>query len=157
MPPVKFDGRIWVRRGPARCLANGRDERILNEKRRRKNIPFDIHPVPSAKITALSRAIFEDEYLPAAFTRDVLAANSRSYEERLASCKLVSSPEEPVPTILGLLAIGRNPRDFIPGAYIQFLRLDGGDLADPVSDEEKIGGHPREMIRRAEAKLAAHN
>jgi predicted HTH transcriptional regulator len=48
MPPVKFDGRIWVRSGPSRCLANEQDERILNEKRRYKNIPFDIYPAPSA-------------------------------------------------------------------------------------------------------------
>jgi ATP-dependent DNA helicase RecG len=157
MPPVKFDGRIWVRSGPSRCLANEQDERILNEKRRYKNIPFDIYPVPSAKISVLSRVIFEEEYLPAAFAQDVLAANSRSYEERLASCKMVVSPGEPVPTILGLLAIGKSPQDFIPGAYVQFLRIDGINLADPVSDEEKIGGPLIEMTRRAEAKLAAHN
>ncbi len=157
MPPVKFDGRIWVRGGPRRCLANAQDERILNEKRRCKNIPFDIYPVPSAKITDLSRTVFELEYLPAAFARDVLAANSRTYEERLASCKMIVSPEDPVPTILGLLAIGKRPQDFISGAYIQFLRIDGTELSDPVIDEERIGGAIVEMLRRTEEKLAAHN
>ncbi len=157
MPPVKFDGRIWVRGGPGRCLANEQDERILTEKRRYKNIPFDIYPVPPAKVSDLSRVIFEAEYLPAAFARDVLDANSRTYEERLASCRMIASPDDPTPTILGLLAIGKSPQDFIPGAYIQFLRIDGPELADPVIDEEKIGGAVVEMLRRAEEKLAAHN
>jgi ATP-dependent DNA helicase RecG len=45
----------------------------------------------------------------------------------------------------------------LPGAYIQFLRLDGIALADPVIHEEKIGGTLAEMLRRTEEKLVAHN
>ncbi|NLF25484.1 MAG: transcriptional regulator [Deltaproteobacteria bacterium] len=157
MPPVKYDGRIWIRTGSRRAIANEQEERILNEKRRHKNLPFDIYPIPTAEITDLSRVIFENEYLPAAFAADVLKENSRSYEERLASCKMIVSPSEPTPTMLGLLAIGKSPQDFLPGAYIQFLRIDGTKLADPVIDEAKIGGAVVEMLRRAEDKLNAHN
>ncbi|WP_419607179.1 helix-turn-helix domain-containing protein, partial [Thiolapillus sp.] len=131
MPPVKYDGRIWIRTGPRRAIANEQDERILNEKRRYKNIPFDIYPIPSAQITDLSRIIFENEYLPAAFAADVLEANNRTYEERLASCKMIVSPDETTPTVLGLLSIGKTPQDFLSGAYAQFLRIDGIELADP--------------------------
>ena len=45
-------------------------------KRRYKNLPFDIYPVPSTKIGDPSRVIFENEYLPAAFAADVLEANN---------------------------------------------------------------------------------
>lgn len=157
MPPVKFDGRIWIRTGSRRSLANEQEERILNEKRRYKNIPFDIYPIPSAKITDLSKSVFENEFLPAAFATDVLEANSRTYEERLATCKMVVSPENTTPTVLGLLAIGKSPQDFLPGAYIQFLRINGTDLADQVIDEENIGGTMVDMLRRAEEKLKSHN
>ncbi len=157
MPPVKYDGRIWIRTGPRRALANEQEERILNERRRYKNLPFDIYPVPTAKLTDLSKSIFENEYLPQAFAEDVLEANGRSYEERLASCRMIVSPEETTPTVMGLLAIGKSPQDFLPGAYIQFLRIDGTELADPVIDEEEIGGGVVEMLRRAEEKLKAHN
>ncbi len=157
MPPVKYDGRIWIRTGPRRAIANEQDERILNEKRRYKNIPFDIYPIPSAQITDLSRIIFESEYLPAAFAADVLEANNRTYEERLASCKMIVSPDETTPTVLGLLSIGKTPQDFLSGAYVQFLRIDGIELADPVIDEEDIGGTLVEMLRRTEEKLSAHN
>ncbi len=157
MPPVKYDGRIWIRTGPRRSIANEQEERILNEKRRYKNIPFDIYPVPGAKITDLSKTIFENEYLPAAFAADVLESNGRTYEERLASCKMIVSPDDTMPALLGLLAIGKSPQDFLPGACIQFLRINGTELADPVIDEENIGGAMVEMLRRTEEKLKAHN
>ena len=72
MPPVKYEGRIWVRTGPRRSIANAQDERILNEKRRYRNMSFDNHPIPAAAIRDLSRTIFENEYLPSAFADDVL-------------------------------------------------------------------------------------
>lgn len=157
MPPVKYDGRIWIRTGPRRAIANEQEERLLIERRRCKNLPFDIYPIPSAKVEDLSRSIFENEYLPSAFAPDVLEENNRTYEERLASCKMIVSPENTTPTVLGLLALGKSPQDFLPGASIQFLRIDGTELADPVADEEKIGGAVVEMLRRAEEKLRAHN
>lgn len=157
MPPVKYEGRIWIRTGPRRSLANEQEERILNEKRRYKNLPFDIYPVPSAKLGDLSRVIFENEYLPQAFAQDVLEANGRTYEERLASCRMIVAPDDATPTVIGLLAVGKRPQDFLPGAYIQFLRIDGTELADPVIDEQEIGGGMVEMLRGAEEKLKAHN
>ena len=157
MPPVKYEGRIWIRTGPRRSIANEQEERMLNEKRRYKNLPFDIYPVPSANITDFARVIFENEYLPAAFATDVLDANSRTYEERLASCKMIVSPNDTTPTVLGLLTLGKTPQDFLPGAYIQFLRINGTELADPVIDEENIGGTLVDMLRRTEEKLKSHN
>jgi len=157
MPPQKYDGRIWIRTGPRRALANEQEERILNEKRRYKNLPFDIYPLPSAKLSDLSRVIFENEYLPQAFAQDVLEANGRSYEERLASCRMIVAPDDTTPTVMGLLAMGKQPQDFLPGAYIQFLRIDGTELSDPVIDEEEIGGSIADMLRRTEEKLKAHN
>jgi len=157
MPPVKYAGRIWIRTGPRRAIANEQEERILIEKRRHKNLPFDLHPVPSASVNDLSRSIFLNEYLPAAFAPDILDTNKRSYEERLASCKMIVSPTDATSTVLGLLAIGKSPQDYLPGAYIQFLRIDGRELADSVIDEANIGGPLVEMLRRCEEKLVAHN
>jgi ATP-dependent DNA helicase RecG len=105
MPPVKYEGRVWIRTGPRRAIANEQEERILTEKRRYKNIPFDIYPIPTAKLSDLSRLVFENEYLPTAFASDILEANGRTYEERLASCKMIVSPLELTPTVLGLLAV----------------------------------------------------
>ncbi|MBF2760561.1 MAG: putative DNA binding domain-containing protein [Ectothiorhodospiraceae bacterium AqS1] len=155
--PVRYKGRIWIRTGPRRDIAGANDERILNEKRLHKDIYFDQYPLRSATIENLSRSIFENEYLPRAFAPDALEADDRSYEERLASCRMVVSKEDTTPTVVGLLAIGKSPQDFLPGAYIQFLKIDGKELADEVIDEHEIRGNIVEMLRATEGVLKAHN
>ncbi len=155
-PPVRYDGRIWIRVGPRRALATGQDERILNERRRFRDLPFDLHPMPSAGFAELSRTAFEDDYLPLAFAPDILAANERTLEQRLAACRMIVAADELTPTVLGLLTIGRAPRSLLPCAYIQFLRIQGTEWGDPITDEQAIEGSLATMMRRLDDKLNAH-
>ena len=155
-PPVRYEGRIWIRIGPRRGLASAQDERILNEKRRYRDLHFEAHPIAASSLRDLSRAIFEQEYLPNAVAADVLAANERSFEQRLASCGMVVSADEPTPTVLGQLVLGISPRTWIPGSYIQFLRIHGTTLGDPIADEAEIDGTIGSMLRRLDEKLNAH-
>ena len=156
-PPVRCRGRIHIRIGPRRGIATAQDERILNERRRFRDIPFDINPVPSATLPDLDLLQFEREYLAQAFAPDILESNDRSMGERLAATKMVSSIDDTTPTILGLLVIGKNPQDFLPGGYIQFLRLAGTEVTDPILDEEEIGGTIPDILRRLDEKLNSHN
>lgn len=156
-PPVRYKGRIHVRWGPRKGLATAQDERILNERRRHHDRPFDVQPIRDANISELNRLRFEQEYLPALVARDVLEANGRSYVQRLAATKMVISEDDTTPTTLGLLVIGSTPSDWLPGAYTQFLRLAGNDLTAPVVDEDSIHGTTADQIRRLEDKLIAHN
>lgn len=156
-PPVRYRGRTWIRIGPRRGLATAQDERILNERRRHLDLPFDMRPVRSATVADLSRARFEEEYWPAAVAPDVLAANDRTYEERLAAARMIASIDDRVPTVAGILTLGARPRDFLPGAYVQFLRIAGAGLADPIQDEAKIDGPLADVVRRTEEKLQAHD
>jgi ATP-dependent DNA helicase RecG len=156
-PPVRYKGRIWVRVGPRRAYATSQDERILNEKRRFRDLPFDVQPLPSCRLSSLSRTLFEQEYLPNAFAPDVLAANERSFEQRLAACRMIASVEDPTPTVLGLLVLGITPRDWMPGAYIQFLRLAGKQLSDPIVDEALMDGPLVQVLRRIDEKVDSHN
>ncbi|MDR1626103.1 MAG: putative DNA binding domain-containing protein [Spirochaetia bacterium] len=156
-PPVKYDGRIWVRTGPRRALANEQEERILNEKRVSCLIPYDVKPIPGARLGDISRTFFEEEYLPSAFAPDVLKENHRMYEERLASCKMVKSAHEPVPTFIGIISLGKKPQDFVYGSYIQFLRIDGSDVDSPIIDELEIKGRLTEIYKTAEMKFTAYN
>jgi ATP-dependent DNA helicase RecG len=156
-PPVRYKGRIHVRWGPRRGLASAQDERILNERRRHHDRPFDVQPVKGATLDDLDRLRFEQEYLPSLVARDVLQANDRSLEQKLAAAKMIASEAEPIPTVLGLLVCGFAPADWIPGVYAQFLRIAGSDLTDPIVDEEAIHGTVADQIRRLEDKLEAHN
>ena len=156
-PPVLYDGRIWIRLGPRRGIATVQDERILNERRKYRDLPFDIQPVPSSTLNALSRVMFEGEYLSNAFASDIVAANERSYEQRLSACRMIAQADNPIPTVLGLLVLGKSPRDWLPGAYVQFLRIRGTEWSDPVVDEAAIDGPLGQIIRRLDEKLDAHN
>ena len=155
-PPVRYEGRTWIRFAPRRGLASAQDERTLNEKRRYRDIHFEAHPITACTLGDLSRPIFEQEYLPNAFAADVLAANDRTYEQRLASCGMVAASDEPIPTVLGLLVLGITPRTWLPGSYIQFLRINGNTLTDPIADEAEIDGTIGDMLRRLDEKLNAH-
>lgn len=154
-PPVRLDGRIWIRTGPRRGQASAQDERVLSEKRRHRDRSFDTHPVGGSSLDDLSRSYFENEYLPQAVARDVLDVNGRSYEERLASLGMIASVDDPTPTVVGLLALGKSPRTWVPSAYIQFLRIRGMQWGDPVADEAELDGNLDTMLRRLEEKLKA--
>lgn len=156
-PPVRYKGRIQVRWGPRRGLATAQDERILNERRRHRDRPYDVQPVREATLDEIDRLRFEQEYLPALVAPDVLMANERSYEQKLAATKMVLSDTDPIPTVLGLLIIGKSRADWIAGNYTQFLRFAGTDLTAPTTDEETIHGTVTDQIRRLEEKLTAHN
>lgn len=155
-PPVRYEGRIWIRIGPRRGLASAQDERVLNEKRRHRDLPFDVCPLPQCPFNELNRPVFEGEYLPNAFAPDVIEANERSYEQRLAACRMISAADDPIPTVLGVLTIGSSPRTWLPCSFIQFLRIRGVDWGDPIADEENIEGTLSTLLRRLDEKLRAH-
>ena len=155
-PPVRFRGRIHVRIGPRRGVAAAQDERILNERRRHGDIPFDTRPLRSTKLSDLDTLYFEREYLTRAFAPDILEANDRSIEEQLAATKMIHSPDEPIPTVLGILVLGKDPQWFLPGAYVQFLRFGGAESFD-VIDSQEVRGTVADVLRRLDDKLVSHN
>ena len=156
-PPVRCRGAIHIRTGPRRGIATAQDERILNEKRRYLERPFDLYPIPTTSVSDLNLALFNYEYLPQAFSPEILEANDRSLNEQLAATKMIVAADDPTATILGILTIGKNPQDFLPGAYVQFLRIDGNELADPILDSQEIRGAIPDQVRRLDDKLMAHN
>ncbi len=156
-PPVRFRGRTWIRIGPRRAVASAQDERRLNEKRRHRDRHFDSLPVPTATLSDLDLRRFEEEYLPRAVAAETLELNDRSVEERLAATKMIVSADDPTPTICGLLVLGKRPRDFLPGACVQFLRVAGRDLSDSITDNALCDGPIISAVDRAEEKLRSHN
>lgn len=153
-PPVRYNGRVWVRIGPRRAQATAEEERRLSEKRRTKDQPFDLRPVPTASRDDLDEELFRRVYLPSAVSFDVLEQNQRSVAEQLQSLRFVTADAQP--TVLGLLTVGKDPRQFLPGAYVQFLRLDGDDLSDPIKDQKEIDGALPDLLRSLDSVFEAH-
>lgn len=139
-PPVRYNGRAWIRVGPRRATATGEEERRLNERRRYRDLPFDARPLSSATVQALDDVLFRRVYLPSAVAEDVLRENNRSLEDQLLAARF-AHPGPPVcPTVVGVLTVGKDPTEWVPGAYIQFVRFDGTQLTDPVKTAREIRG-----------------
>ncbi len=155
-PPVRFKGRVCIRVGPRRAYASAEEERRLSEKRRSKDLPFDLRAITAANLTDLDFGRFTREYLPAAVAQDVLAANERSIEQQLASLRFIAVEPPNHPTVAGLLVIGKAPEDFLAGAYIQFLRLAGDQLTDPIAARHEIYGPVLDILRRIDEVLLAN-
>lgn len=155
-PPVRYQGRVWIRIGPRRDLATPEDERRLSEKRRARDLPFDIRPIVPSTLADLDLELFLREYVPSSLANDVLAENNRPVEQKLASLRFTSPAPDSTPTSLGLLVVGKDSREFLPGAYIQFLRIDGKELTDPIKDQAEISGPLAELLTKLEDKLQAH-
>jgi len=155
-PPVKFKGTIWIRTGPRRGIASPDDERRLNEKRRFRDLPADIQPIASAGLDAVDELLFRRTYLPSAVSIDILDQNQRSLEHQLIAAKF-AHPGSPVcPTLIGVLAVGKAPTDWVPGAYLLFLRIDGAALGDPVKDSREVRGALPDLLSEVDDLLKAN-
>lgn len=150
-PPVRYKGRIYIRVGPRRAIANADEERRLSERRRSLDLPFDSRPVAGATMADLDMYDFTARLLPAMLPADVLAENDRTNLQRLAALRLASL--NGAPTAAGLLAIGTDPLSILPGAYVQFLRLDGDGLDAPIRDEKQMSGTLLEVLRQLDEVL----
>lgn len=146
-PPVRFNGRVWVRVGPRRATATPEEERRLSEKRRSKDLPFDLRPLASASLDDLDLDLFRRVYLPSSLAIEIIEENQRSVEQQLTSMRFATVEPQPKPTILGVLVVGNEPRQFVPGSYIQFLRIEGTELTDPIKDQKEIGGPLPDLLR----------
>jgi ATP-dependent DNA helicase RecG len=155
-PPVRFEGRTYIRVGPRRATATPEEERRLNEKRRARDLPFDLRPFISATLDDLDLENFQHEYLTSALAPEVLAENQRSLLQKLISLRFATPEPNSAPTSLGILVAGKEPRQFIPGFYLQFVRFDGTELTDPIRDQKDIGGSLVTLLRYTDEVLQAN-
>lgn len=150
-PPVRFQGRVWVRVGPSVREGSAADERRLAERRRANDLPFDSRPAAGASLAALDTDFLREHYLPSAIDRDVLNRNTRSFDEQLRSLRLA---HEGVPTWGALIAFAVDPLAFVPGASVQFLRLHGSDVTAPIVTQRRLAGRLDDVIRQLDELLA---
>lgn len=92
--------------------------------------------MPGATLGDLAVDRFRDELLPQLVAPDVLAANQRTVELQLRSLRFTDPSG--VPTATGLLVAGLDPLAFLPGAYVQFLRIEDVGFADPVLSAHRL-------------------
>lgn len=150
-------GTVYVRSGPTTRKARPIDEQVLAERRRARDLPFDARPVSTAALDDLNLEAFKNEYLPRAVSEEVLEENERSVAHQLRSLRLAhATPVGLHPTVTGVLLLSADPAYYVPGAWVDFLRIDGNDLDAPVTDHARFSAPLAELVERVEGKLRAH-
>lgn len=137
--PVRYRGRTFIRIGPRRDIASAEEERILSERCAASLPTFDTRPCREATIDDLDTEVIVKEYMPRAIASDVLADDHRQLKEQLASLHLFNLLVD-CPTFAALIMFGRNPKYFMPGAYIQYVHFKGNDNGGAILNERRFEG-----------------
>jgi ATP-dependent DNA helicase RecG len=138
-PPVRYDGRCWIRIGPRRGKATIEEEKILTERRAANAKTYDLVPALGASIEDISVDYFKSSYLPAAIDKETIKENGRTTQEQLASLRFFDVKAN-CPTNAGILLFGINPEFYLPGSYIQYVKFDGEEMTSNVEYEKKFSG-----------------
>lgn len=122
--PVRYEGRIWVRNGPRKCIASESDEKLLLEKRTSQMLTFDALPCFDATIDDIDIAAFRQIYLPKAFPEEILRTDTRTVEQQMQALGYFNVKYN-CPTFAGVIMFGKRPEQFLPGSYVQYVRFSG--------------------------------
>lgn len=147
--PVRYRGRTFIRIGPRRDIASAEEERILAERCAASLPTFDTRPCREATIDDIDTDTIVKEYLPRAIDAEVLAADRRTLKEQLASLHLYNMQWD-CPTYAALIMFGNNPKYFMPGAYIQFVRFKGETNGGEILNERRFEGCLYKMLPQLE-------
>lgn len=139
IPPVRYRGRIFVRVGPRRDIASESEERILSERRCAYMATFDATPCFNAKLEDLDVDYIKTSYLPLIFDADTLASDKRDIKEQLAAIHLYDRDNN-CPTYAGIILFGKNPKYFLLGDYVQFVRFAGDNKGGDILNERQFEG-----------------
>ncbi len=152
LPPVRYKGQVWVRIGPRRGVASEQEERLLSERRVASARTFDAQPCFGSAVSDLAVDLFRINYLPYAVAAEILEENHRDPVEQMSSLRFFD-PVRACPTNAAILLFGKNPLEWLPGAYVQFLRVDGPDLASEVVQEKRLSGDLLTLLRELESMM----
>lgn len=138
-PPVRYKGRVWIRNGPRKAIANEGEERILSEKRSSFARRFETEPCHESNLDDINIDIFKLSYLPYAIDKETLESNNRDLKSQLASLKFYDLIAQK-PTNAGIILFGRKPTHFLSGAYIQYVKFNGINETDEIDFSKEFSG-----------------
>ena len=150
MPPHRYRGRTFIRIGPRRDIATEAEERILIEKRTAYAATFDAVPCFTAKISDIDVDYIKNDYLPKMIDQEVLSEDTRDIKEQMAAIHLYDL-EHDCPTYAALILFGKNPRYYMPGAYVQFVHFAGDNTGTEILNERRFEGSLSTMLPKLES------
>ena len=151
VPPVRYRGRTFIRIGPRRDIATEAEERILAERRTSYMATFDAMPCLTARITDVDTELMYN-YLEKVMGKELLESDDRSIEEQMSSVGMFDTGHN-CPTNAAIVLFGKQPRRFMPGLYVQYVRFKGEDVTSEVENEIQLDGNYCELLPRLESLL----
>ncbi len=136
-PPVRYDGRCWIRIGPRKSQATVEEERMLIERRSSMAKTFDTMPCFGSSLSDINIDLFKTFYLPKAIDKETLEQNNRDIKHQLASLRFYDLLHD-CPTHAGILLFAEKPTYFIPGAYIQYVKIPGTEIIPGIEFEKEF-------------------
>lgn len=136
-PPVRYDGRCWIRVGPRKAKASVEEEKILSERRSTLARSFDTSPCIGSTKEDLNLDLFKTFYLPRAVDKETLHQNNRPTQHQLASLRFFDLKAD-CPTNAGIMLFGNNPTHFIPGSYVQYIKIPGTEIVPGIEFEKEF-------------------
>jgi len=150
MPPVRFKGRVYIRVGPRRSIANEQEERILSERRSHHARSFDLRPCEGCTPDDLAMELFHLTYRLAAVAPEIVEDNDRDMLLQMESLGFFDTDRN-CATNAGAVLFAESPQNWFPGAYIQYVRCAGADLDSDILDERSFGGDLITLLRELDA------
>lgn len=94
------------------------------------------------------------EYQRQAIAPEVIEENNRPLEQQLASLRFYDLQHR-CATNGGILLFGLDVRRWLPGAYVQFLRVEGNSLTTAVVNERELDDDLLTVLRELDALIDA--
>jgi ATP-dependent DNA helicase RecG len=154
LPPVRYKGRVCIRIGPRRGYATEQEERLLIERRIAHARTFDAQPCLGGALGDISLPLFLNDYRRQVIAPEVIDENNRPVEQQLASLRFFDLDRH-CPTIAGVVLFGLDVRRWLPGAYVQFLRVEGDSLAGDILNDRELSGDLLTVLRELDALVDA--
>lgn len=148
--PVRYRGRTFIRIGPRRDIATIDEERILSEKRMSNMATFDASPCYGATMDDVYVDIIKNEYIPKAVSAEELEHDARSIEQQMAALGLYDMAHN-CPTNACIVLFGKRPKQFLHGAYLQYVRFNGLDKGAEIDDDKPFYDCLAKMMPKLEA------
>jgi ATP-dependent DNA helicase RecG len=152
IPPIRYRGRVWIRRGARKAIANEQEERLLTEKRTHHARTFDLRPCRGCGRDELALDLFQLTYRNAAVAPELIAENNRDMLLQMASLGFWCT-QEACATNAGAILFAQDPTSWFPGATIQYVRYSGEGLDSDVLDERRFGGDLGTLLRELDGFL----
>ncbi len=152
MPPIRYRGRVWIRRGPRRAIANEQEERLLTENRVYHARTFDMRPCRGCDADELAMDLFQLTYRNAAVAPELIEENNRDMLLQMASLGFWCT-QEGCATNAGAILFARDPLNWFPGAAVQYVRYSGDGLDSDPLDERRFAGDLITVLRELDSFL----